>query len=167
MIVNEVQDFRGTFLMYAMILLEMPTLILLAVLWQTGKLGDDGPIIMGVVFGIMFLVFTLIMSIRLELRSAPDGLSYRNPPFRNRWTKITPKEVNSIEVKKMDGILEYGGVGFRFSRKTKAYIFFADHVIEVQMAKKKLVFSTKKPKEIEEVISSWKENENLNGEIYG
>jgi hypothetical protein len=167
MIVNETQDFRGTFLMYAIILLEFPTLILLAVLWQTGKLGDEGPIIMGVVFGIMFLVFTLLMNIKLEVRMTPDGFSYRNPPFINKWKKISPEEMESIKVKKMDGLLEYGGVGLRFAKKTKAFIFFADHVLEVQLPNKKLVFSTKKPKEMEEVISSWKENENRNREIYG
>jgi len=159
MVVNEVQGFRGTILMYGIILLELPTLILLGVLWQTGTLGEDGPFIMGFVFSLMAIVFTLLMNIRLELRLTTDGLSYKNPPFLNRWTKISPNEMKSIEVKKMDGLLEYGGVGVRFSRKTKAYIFFADHVVEVQLAKKKLVFSTHKPNEVEEMISYWKENE--------
>jgi hypothetical protein len=162
MVVNEEHGFRGSILMYGIILLELPILILLFVLWQTGKLGDEGPIVMGVVFGIMFLVFSLLMNIRLELRLTTDGLSYRNPPFLNRWIKINPEEMKSIKVKKMDGLLEYGGVGVRFSRKIKAYIFFADDVVEVQLAKKKLVFSTKKPREVEVVISLWKENEKLN-----
>ena len=161
MVVNEVQGFRGTILIYGIILLELPTLILLGILWQTGKLGEDGPFIMGFVFSLMVIVFTLLMNIRLELRLTTDGLSYRNPPFLNRWTKISPKEMKSIKVKKMDGLLEYGGVGVRFSRKTKAYIFFADHVVEVQLAKKKLVFSTHKPREVDEMISYWKENEDL------
>lgn len=164
MVVNEVQGFKGTILMYGIILLELPTLVLLFVLWQTGRLEDDGPFIFGLVAGIMVLMFWLLMNIRLELRLTTDGLSYRNPPFLNRWVKISPKEMESIEVKKMDGLLEYGGVGVRFSRKTRAYIFFADHVVEVQVPKKKLVFSTHKPKEIEEMISLW--NENLNSEDY-
>jgi hypothetical protein len=153
--------------MYGIILLELPTLILIAVLWQTGKLGNDGPFIMGFVVSIMSIVFILLMNIRLELRLTTDGLSYRNPPFRNRWIKIAPREMKSIKVKKMDGLLDYGGVGVKFSKKTKAYIFFADHVIEVQLPEKKLVFSTKKPRQVEEMISIWQENESVNTEDYG
>ncbi|WP_373523766.1 hypothetical protein [Aquiflexum sp.] len=148
--------------MYGIILLELPTLVLLFVLWQTGKLGDDGPIVIGFVAGIMVLMFWLLMNIRLELRLTTDGLSYRNPPFLNRWIKISPEEMESIEVKKMNGLLEYGGVGVRFSRKTRAYIFFADHVIEVKMAKKKLVFSTHKPIEIQKIIDSWMQKPTFN-----
>ncbi len=162
MVVNEVQGFRGSILMYGIILLELPTLVLLFVLWQTGKLGDDGPIVIGFVAGIMVLMFWLLMNIRLELRLTTDGLSYRNPPFLNRWIKISPEEMESIEVKKMNGLLEYGGVGVRFSRKTRAYIFFADHVIEVKMAKKKLVFSTHKPIEIQKIIDSWMQKPTFN-----
>lgn len=167
MVVNEIQGFRGSILMYGMLLLELPTLILMFVLWQTGKLGDDGPYVFGFVVCIMLLTFWLLMSIRLELRLTTEGISYRNPPFLNRWVKISPEEMESIEVKKMDGLLEYGGVGVRFSRKTRAYIFFADHVVEIQLPKRKLVFSTHKPGEIREMISFWKDNENLNAEIYG
>ena len=139
--------------MYGILLLELPTLILVGVLWQTGKLGDDGPFVMGLVVGMMILIFWLLMAIRLELRLTTDGLSYRNPPFLNRWNKVNPEEMETIQVKKMSGILEYGGVGVRFSKKTRAYIFFADYVVEVQLPKRKLVFSTHKPREMEEMIS--------------
>ncbi|SMD43263.1 hypothetical protein SAMN00777080_1848 [Aquiflexum balticum DSM 16537] len=167
MVVNEVQSFRGSVLMFGILLLELPTLILVGVLWQTGKLGDDGPFVMGLVVGMMILIFWLLMAIRLELRLTTDGLSYRNPPFLNRWTKINKEEMETIQVKKMSGILEYGGVGVRFSKKTRAYIFFADYVVEVQLPKRKLVFSTHKPREMEEMILLWKENKNLNTENYG
>jgi hypothetical protein len=167
MVVNEAQSFRGSVLMFGILLLELPTLILVGVLWQTGKLGDDGPFVMGLVVGMMVLIFWLLMAIRLELRLTPDGLSYRNPPFLNRWTKVKPEEMQTIQVKKMSGILEYGGVGVRFSKKTRAYIFFADYVLEVQLPNRKLVFSTHKVREIEEMILLWKENKNLNTENYG
>lgn len=75
--------------------------------------------------------------------------------------------MGSIKVKKMDGLLEYGGVGVRFSKNTRAYIFFSDYVVEVQLPKRKLVFSTHKPREIEEMIEVWTENKNSNTENYG
>lgn len=157
MVVNETQHFRGSFLMYGMIMLEMPTLILIFVLWQTGNLGDDGPKTMAIVAGIMMLTFTLLMSIRLDLRMDEKSFTYRFPPFGNKWKKIKKEEIQSINTKKMDGMFEYGGIGWRFSRKQTAYVFPADHVIEVQLEKRKLVFSTKKEKEVAEMIAHWKE----------
>ena len=156
MVVNESHTFRGTWLMYVILMLELPTLILMIVLWQTGHLGDEGPIAVAVVGSMMVLAFLLIMNIKLHLRLDRYGLAFRNPPFINGWKKFSADEILEAKVKKTDGMIEYGGVGVRFSRKTRAYIFFADHVLEVQLAKRKLVFSIHKPSEIQEIINNWK-----------
>jgi hypothetical protein len=140
MVVNEVQGFRGSILMYGMLLLELPTLILMFVLWQTGKLGDDGPYVFGFVVCIMLLIFWLLMSIRLELKLTTEGISYRNPPFLNRWVKISPEKMESIEVKKMDGLLEYGGVGVRFARKTRGLYLLCRPCCGNSTSKKKTCF---------------------------
>jgi len=157
MVINESQSFRGSFLMYGMIMLETPTLLLIIVLWQTGNLGQDGPMTVGIVAGLMLLTFILLMSIKLDLRMDEKSLAFRFPPFGNKWKKIKKEDIQSINVKKLDGIFEYGGIGWRLSRKQTAYVFPADHVIEVQLERRKLVFSTKKPKELEEMIDNWKE----------
>jgi hypothetical protein len=68
MVVQERQNFRGTFLMYGIILLELPTLTLISVLYFTGKLGAEGWIPMLVVGTLIPLTFLLIMSISLETR---------------------------------------------------------------------------------------------------
>ncbi|RZS98359.1 hypothetical protein BC751_4006 [Cecembia calidifontis] len=156
MVVNENLDLRGTMVMWAIILLEIPTLTLLTVLYFTGNLGEDGWKVILFVAVIMIAAFTLLMNLRLRLRIDPYGLAFQNPPFLNRWKKISIPEIQSIEVKKSDGMLEYGGVGVRFSRKTTAYLFYTDHILIVQTAKKKYVFSTKKPQEVEAIIQSWK-----------
>jgi hypothetical protein len=101
------------------------------------------------------LTFVLLMSITLETRLDSHAFSYRNLPFQRSWKKLPLEKISSISVQKKDGILDYGGVGLRFSRKTKAYIFFADHVIEVEQGDKKLVFSTAKPKDFDAVINTW------------
>lgn len=155
MVAQEQQSFRGTILMYGIILLELPTLTLISVLYFTGKLGDDGWVAMLVVGTLIPLTFLLLMSITLETRLDTHAFSYRNLPFQRSWKKLPLEEINSISVHKKDGILDYGGVGLRFSRKTKAYIFFADHVIEVEQGSKKLVFSTEKPKDFDAVITTW------------
>lgn len=158
MIAQEQQSFRGTILMYGIILFELPTLSIISVLYFTGKLGEDGWIPMLVVCTLIPLTFLLLMSITLETRLDTHAFSYRNLPFQRSWKKLPLEQISSISVHKKDGILDYGGVGLRFSRKTKAYIFFADHVIEVAQGGKKLVFSTAKPKEFDKVIHRWYAN---------
>lgn len=141
-----------------MILLELPTLTLISVLYFLEKLGPDGWIAMLVVGTLVPLTFLLLMSITLETRLDFSSFSYRSLPFQRKWKKIPLEQISSISVHKKDGILDYGGVGLRFYGKTKAYIFFADHVIEVESGGKKLVFSTAKPKEFDAVISNWQTN---------
>lgn len=155
MVAQEQQSFRGTIVMYGIILLELPTITLISVLYFTGKLGEDGWIAMTVVGTLIPLTFLLLMSITLETRLDTHAFSYRNLPFQRSWKKLPLEQINSISVHKKDGILDYGGFGVRFSRKTKAYIFFADHVIEVEQGGKKLVFSTAKPKDFDAVINTW------------
>ena len=156
MVVNESLNLRGTFVMWAILLLEIPTLVLLTVLYFTGQLGEDGLLAVLIVGGIMIGAFTLLMNLKLKLKIDRFGLAFQNPPFLNRWKKISIPDIQSIEVKKSDGMLEYGGVGVRFTRKTTAYLFYTDHILIVQTAKKKYVFSTRKPKELETIIESWK-----------
>jgi hypothetical protein len=158
MIVKEQQDLRGSFIMWAIILIELPTLALLLTFYFTGQLGEDGWVPILIVGGLMIGVFLFIFNMRLELRIDQYGVSFRNPPIYNRWTKFKKEEIDSYELKKSDGLLEYGGVGIRFSLKTKAFIYFSDHILILEKENKKYVFSTHKQKEIQEVLNSWEED---------
>lgn len=155
MVVNEQQSFRGTFLMYGIILLELPTLVLISTLYFTGKLGDDGWIALLTVGTLIPLVFFLLMNITLETRIDDSSFKYKSGPFQRSWKTLKKDEITSIAIHKKDGFLDYGGIGMRISGKTRAYIFFADHVIEIETKDKKLVFSTTKPREFEEMIETW------------
>lgn len=155
MVVNEQQSFRGTFLMYGIILLELPTLVLISTLYFTGKLGEDGWIALLIVGTLMPLAFILLMNIKLETRIDDSSFRYKSGPFQRSWKTLKKEDIKTISVHKKDGFMDYGGIGVRFSGKTKAYIFLADHVIEIEIGDRKLVFSTHKPREFEEMIESW------------
>ncbi len=157
MVVNEQQSLRGSFVMWAIILIELPTLALLLTFYFTGQLGEDGWIPVLIVGGLMLGVFLLIFNMRLELRVDRYGIAFRNPPVYNRWTKFKKEEIDRYKLKKSDGLLEFGGIGIRFSKKTKAFIYFSDHILILEIANKKYVFSTHKQNEIQEILDSWKE----------
>lgn len=157
MVVNERQDFRGSILMWGIILIEAPTLILLSTLYFTGNLGEDGWIALLAVVGIMGTVFLLIMSIQLELKVDKKGLYYRNPPFFQGWKTIPKEDIVRAEIKKSGGLFEFGGVGVRVSRQHTAYIFFSDHLLVVTLRnkKRKLIFSTHRHHDIQQLIDTW------------
>jgi len=159
MVVNEQQSFRGTFLMYGIILLELPTLVLISTLYFTGKLGDDGWIALLTVGTLMPLAFFLLMNVSLQTRMDDSSFKYKSGPFQRSWKTLKKEDINSISIHKKDGFLDYGGIGMRISGKTRAYIFFADHVIEIETEKRKLVFSTTKPKEFQEMVTLWNSKE--------
>ncbi|MCU0400206.1 MAG: hypothetical protein MUE75_04215 [Algoriphagus sp.] len=160
MVINERQSFRGTFLMYGIILLELPTLVLISTLYFTGKLGDDGWIALLTVGTLIPLVFFLLMNVTLETRMDDSSFKYISGPFRRSWKTVKKDDVLSISIHKKDGFLDHGGIGIRISGKTRAYIFFADHVIELETEQRKLVFTTNKPKEFQQMIEHWNSTKN-------
>ena len=155
MVVNEQQSFRGSILMYGIILLELPTLVLISTLYFTGKLGDEGWIALLTVGTLIPLAFFFVMNITLETRMDDSTFKYKSGPFHRSWRTLNKEDIKTISVDKKDGFLDYGGVGMRISGKTRAYIFFADYVIEIETVNRKLVFSTTKPKEFQEMIDTW------------
>ncbi|SDC91747.1 hypothetical protein SAMN04488104_100964 [Algoriphagus faecimaris] len=160
MVVNEVQSFRGTWLMYVVILLELPGLVLILTFYYLDKLGDDGWIPLLIMIVVIGGTILLIASLRLETRMDSFSFSYRNPPFLNRWRKLNPEEILSIHVEKKDGILDHGGYGIRFGRKKTGFIYFADHIIQVVTPKKTLVFTTRKADAFQQLIDQWKPENN-------
>ena len=114
MVAQEQQSYRGSFLMYGIILLELPTLTLISVLYFTGKLGDDGWVAMLVVGTLIPLTFLLLMSITLETRLDTHAFSYRNLPFQRSWKKLAPFPYS----KKM-GFLIMEGLACDFMEKPK------------------------------------------------
>jgi hypothetical protein len=155
MVVKDRLSFRGTPVMYAMILLELPTLLLVGTFYFKGKLGDEGWIALLIVGTLLPLTFLLLMNISLDIRMDDSSFSYRSSPFQPKWKKLAIEEIRSISIHKKDGFLDYGGIGLRISGKTRAYIFLADHLIELEAGNRKLVFSTQKPEEFKEMIKNW------------
>ena len=98
MVVNEQQSFRGTLLMYGVILLELPSLVLISTLYLTGKLGEEGWIALLVVGTLIPLTFLFLMSIDLELRMDEFSFSYKSGPFQRNWRKVKKEEIQSITI---------------------------------------------------------------------
>lgn len=160
MVFNEQQSLRDSFIVYVILMVEVPTLILLLVLWRTGKFGEDGFLPVALFLMILGLVTWFVVSLSLEVHLDRKGLRFRSFPFVRQWKFIPLENIQNPKVRKLEGMLEFGGVGPRVSKKTKAYIFSTDWVLDIEADGKKYAFSTRKPREMEEMIERWK-NESL------
>jgi hypothetical protein len=157
MIFKENQHFRGTWVMYLLIMLELPTLVLITVLLLTGNFGEDGHIPFLIVVGIILGTFGLLMSLELETRIDRFGLSYRCYPIIG-WRKYPWKKISGIEVLNKGVIWKFGGIGIRYNFKKWAYVFSNEAAIQVEANGKKFVLSTRKPDQARKIIDEWKLN---------
>jgi hypothetical protein len=82
--------------------------------WGTKPAGDLALILINL--GNLMLLFFLF-SIRLELRLTDEGISYRMGPIQLRWRNIPWTGIQSARLVKYDGIRDYLGYGWRYSRK--------------------------------------------------
>lgn len=160
MVFNEQQSLRDSFIVYVILMVEVPTLILMLVFWWTGKFGEDGFLPVAIFLAMLGLVSWFIVSLSLEVHLDRRGLKYRSFPFANKWKFIPTESIQNPKVRKIDGMMEFGGVGPRVSPKTKAFIFSTDWVLELDADGKKYAFSTRKPREMEAVLDLWKSESN-------
>lgn len=73
----ESQTYRSTWVFYLILLVELPTLILLTVLFFTSEEKQETGIALVFVFGVMSLVLALILNIKLETRIDHQGIHFR------------------------------------------------------------------------------------------
>ncbi len=159
-IFKEEQTYRGTWVMYLILMLEIPTLILVSVGVLTGESDDktEGMIALIVVFSIMTLVMGLIFNIRLETRIDEKGIHYKYFPFV-KWRLIEKHKIREARVVSFSPLTDHGGWGIKGNKTTKAYTVIGDTGLSIDLGeKKKILIGTQKPKELSEFIENWMED---------
>lgn len=159
MIFKEVQTYRGTWLMFLILILELPMIILVAAVILSSESNSQEAIwIIPALLLLMGTIFMFIMSLRLELRIEPDEIKYRFIPFFSKWKSITREEIKEVQVISYSPISDYGGWGLKGNKTTKAYSILGDHGLLINHGqKKKIMIGTQKGKELKEFIDHWKE----------
>lgn len=157
-IFKESQTYLGTWVMYAIIMTELPILILLIVLYATSDDKQEMAIALGVVLGTMILIFGLIFNLKLETRIDSDSVSFRYFPFILKWRQFPKGIIKSCEVIKYSPITDYGGWGFKGNTTTKAYSVLGDEGLLLDVGeKKKILIGTMKSKELTDFLENWME----------
>lgn len=159
-IFKEEQTYRGTWVMYLILLLEIPTLVLVSVLVLTGESSErmEGMIALIAVFSVMALVMGLIFNIKLETRIDEKGIHYKYFPFV-KWRLIEKHEIREAGVISLSPLADHGGWGIKGNKTTKAYTVIGDTGLSIDLGeKKKILIGTQKPKELSEFIENWMED---------
>jgi hypothetical protein len=155
---NEEQTYRGTWVIYLLILIELPTLILLLVLLFNSKDKSEMGLVLALVLGTLGFVFLLILNLKLETRIDQSGVSFRYFPFIQSWRKFPKETIQSISVINYSPITDYGGWGFKGNKTTKAYSILGDRGLLLDVGeKKKIMIGTLKAKELEAYLINWRE----------
>lgn len=156
---NESQSYRGTWVMYLILLVELPTIVLLFVFFLKEDDKSEMGIALIVVIVSLFLILLFISKLKLETRIDDLGISFRYFPFIRRWRKIEKNHILSVKVINYSPVTDYGGWGLKGNKTTKAYSILGDEGILIDTGeKKRIMIGTSKAKELKVFIENWKEN---------
>lgn len=157
-IFKESQSYLGTWLMYVMILTEVPVLILLIVLYANSEDKQEMAVALGVVLGTMALVIILILNLKLETRIDREGVSFKYSPFIRKWRTYPREIIKSYEVINYSPLTDYGGWGIKGNKTTKVYSVLGDEGILLDVGeKKRILIGTMKSKELDSFMNIWME----------
>lgn len=158
-IFKEEQTYRGTWLIYLVVMLELPTLVIVGVLAFTDESNkQEGIIALAAVFCVMALVMGLLLNIKLETRIDEKGIHYKYFPFF-KWRLIEKSQIRQAKVESFNPLMDHGGWGIKGNKTTKAYTVIGDAGLSIDLGeKKKILIGTQKPKELREFIENWMED---------
>ena len=157
-IFKESQSYAGTWIMYFIVMIELPTLVLLIVLYTTSDDKQEMAIALGVVLGTMALLLLFILNLKLETRIDSESVSFRYVPFIRKWRKYGKQEIKSIRVIKYNPITDYGGWGLKGNQTTRAYSVLSNDGLLLDVGeKKKLMIGTMRSRELKDFMQDWME----------
>ena len=102
--------------------------------------------------GLYFLLFRASAKTRID----SVGLHYQYWPIIYKWKTIRWSEIEKIEVKNCDQLSDFGGWGYKFTRKKIGIILGGSQAIYVTRANKKtFAITTQKPELAQNAIAHW------------
>jgi hypothetical protein len=155
---KETQSYRGTWIIYLIILIELPTIILLLTFYLQAEDKAEMGVTLTIVAGTMALIFLFIFNLRLETRIDQNGISFKYFPFIRSWRKYPKESIKTITVINYSPITDFGGWGLKGNKTTKAYSITGNQGLLFDVGEnKKIMIGTMKAKGLEEYLSTWKE----------
>lgn len=80
---------------------------------------------------ILFLSYILVFNSKAEVRIDSQGIHYKYTPFIWNMKVVKWTEIESIEIKTIDPLSDYGGWGYKLGLKKKGLILSGNRAIEM------------------------------------
>ena len=123
--------------------------------------NNDALVDLIIVFGLILLVYGLILFSKLKTRIDENGIQFRLIPFHFTAKSIAWDKIEKVYVRKYDAISEYGGWGMKGGmlwRKSKGVAYNVRGAIGLQLELKngkKILIGTQKEDEIKRVLQTY------------
>lgn len=159
---HETQSYKGSWVMYLILLTEVPTFILMLVLFFTSENKQEIGIALTIVVSVMGLTIALILNISLEVKINHSGVHYRYFPFIRKWRHIPIEKIKDLKIITFNPIFDFGGWGIKRNKTTKLYNILGDQGLLIDTGEqKKTLLGTAKSKELEIFLENWREELNV------
>lgn len=118
----------------------------------TNPASDNGMVVFLIIFGVLFPVFMLSLTMVTEVRTS--GLFIRIYPFHLSYREFPFGSIKSYEVREYSPLRDFGGWGIRFGPKGHAYNVSGNKGVFFEFTSgKKLMVGSQRPDELAEAIS--------------
>jgi hypothetical protein len=117
---------------------------------SSGALILIGTIAVFVILGANYV----ILKMRLLIKITPEALWVSYPPLMRKWKKFTPPQIEKWEIRKYNGVREFGGYGLKGSIKNgSCYTVSGNEGLQLHLTGgKKLLIGTRKKQALEYAI---------------
>ncbi len=113
---------------------------------------------------VVIFVAVLFYFTKLETRLDETGITIRFFPFQRVYYYVKWEELESVQVRKYNPIMEYGGWGLRYSfRNGKAYNISGNQGLQLVLKSgKKFLIGTQKQSELTQYLAKLKTENQIN-----
>ncbi|MCX6176535.1 MAG: hypothetical protein NTZ00_04085 [Bacteroidetes bacterium] len=86
-------------------------------------------------FGLVIVgaIGIFIFAIKLKVNINAEGISYQFPPFHNKPNLLSWEKIESIELKKINPLKEFGGWGLRYGKLGTAYTTRGRYILHIKL----------------------------------
>lgn len=137
-----------------MLLFSVLTLILWPLLSYQSVTADMAYDI-GIGVGVVMLAMLMLYAAKMETRIGDGRLQYRYIPFIWTWRQFDWEEIESMELKTFNSLLEYGGWGVRTNFRHWLYNVRGNQALLIRTKDKTFKLGTQKPQEAVKAIEEF------------
>jgi hypothetical protein len=137
------------------------TIIILGILYYCYSLDIENNIKRNVWFGmigVMYVAIMLVMTMKLEVLLSPTAIQHRFSflGIKNNYTVLEKTKITQLNIRSVSALSEFGGLGIRYNKGTKAYLAGGNYAIELHHNNRKLLLGIPNKEDAESFL---KQNE--------